>query len=255
MSDTTFVHCSLADANPGGSRSHFAITFEQSLHCPAGTRVRVNDVRLINSFPTITTDNNFLFVLQGSVLHAIELLTGYFNALDLVKMLGAALNPLAISVTYNTNQNNILFSCLKPFTIMTDNQLAQYPGPWPVATSSPISPRSVNGLLRNSVDSLPSTTYLVPYVLVNPYDVLYLRCRHLSSSHIYTANSAHDVLCVINVDMPYGQLLTAQTPNLDSIKMGSAFSHKTIEFYVTDRLGKLVDLAAGVLTFTLVFYS
>ena len=68
MSDTTFVHCSLADANPGGTRSNFSITFEQSLHFPAGTRVRVNDVRLINSFPTITTVHNYLFVQQGSVL-------------------------------------------------------------------------------------------------------------------------------------------------------------------------------------------
>jgi len=38
--------------------------------------VRVNDARLINSFPTITTNNYYLFVQQGSVLHAIELLTG-----------------------------------------------------------------------------------------------------------------------------------------------------------------------------------
>ena len=70
-----------------------------------------------------------------------------------------------------------------------------------------------------------------------------------------TAFAAHDVLCVINVDQSYGQLLTAQTPNLDSIKMGSAFSHKTMEFYITDRAGNPVDLQAGVLTFTLVFYS
>ena len=109
MSDTTFVHCSLADANPGGTRSNFAITFEQSLHFPAGTRVRVNDARLINSFPTITTNKNYLFVQQGSVLHAIELLTGYFNALDLVKMLGAALNPRSISVSYNKpEQHHVL---------------------------------------------------------------------------------------------------------------------------------------------------
>ena len=254
MSDTTFVHCSLADANPGGTRSNFSITFEQSLHFPAGTRVRVNDVRLINSFPTITTDNNYLFVQQGTVLHAIQLLTGYFNALDLVKMLGAALNPRAISVSYNTNQNNITFSALTPFTIMTDDQLAQFAGPWPIPTSDPLHPKSVNGLLRNLVDGPPATTYVVPCVLVNPHDTIYLRCRHLSSSHIYTAFAAHDVLCVINVDQSYGQLLTAQTPNLDSIKMGSAFSHKTMEFYITDRAGNPVDLQAGVLTFTLAFY-
>ena len=36
--------------------------------------------------------------------------------------------------------------------------------------------------------------------------------------------------------------------------MGSAFSHKTMEFYITDRAGNPVDLQAGVLTFTLVFY-
>jgi len=169
-------------------------------------------------------------------------------------MLGAALNPRAISVSYNTNQNNITFSALTPFTIMTDDQLAQFAGPWPIATSDPLHPKSVNGLLRNLVDGPPSTTFLVPYVLVNPHDTLYLRCRHLSSSHIYTAFAAHDVLCVINVDQSYGQLLTAQTPNLDSIKMGSAFSHKTMEFYITDRAGNPVDLQAGVLTFTLVFY-
>ena len=255
--ETTFVHVSAADAQPGGTPSSFKVTFERCISMPAGARVRVNDVRLINSFRTITKGvNDQLYVLQSGTLHAIELLAGYFNVIDLTKMLSVALKTFNthFSLVYNANQNSITITHPVPFQILTDNQLLAYT-PWTFTGVSPEYPASVNGLLRNTVDAAPSTTFVVPYCLVNPFDTLYLRCKQLSSSHIFTVNSCHDVLCVINVDQPYGQLLTAQTPNLDSIRMGAAFSHKTLNFYVTDRLGNQVNLDSGTLTFTLVFYS
>ena len=284
---TTLVHVSLSDAVAATSSAYFSVNFLSNISMPAGSRARVNDVRLINSFQTINAGvNDELWILQNNAISRVTLLPGYFNVLDLTKMLSAALQAFShsFSLVYNTNQNSITISCSTAFTILTDRQIAQAQVAWIAAnaayltalqawqaapigaaptqqgpstpwTLAPSGYHTVNALLRNDIDQLPSKVFLIPFVLVNPFDTLYLRCRQLTSSDIVTANGINDVLCVINVDQPYGQLLTAQTPNLDSIKLGAAFSSRTLDFYITDRVGSLVNLDAGMLTFTLVFYS
>ena len=58
-----------------------------------------------------------------------------------------------------------------------------------------------------------------------------------------------DILCRIDMNAPFGDLLTASTPLNQSIVVGGGAS-EVLDFQITDRLGNVVDLPLGAQSVT-----
>ena len=232
----------------------------QLVNCLRGTdvsAVRVDKVRLTNSFRTVEHSNRYLYLrpgngslLQGVVVpFALEL--GFYSAPELAQHISLR---TGLTCEYISWSNSLrMTSADSDFHLMTDAELAEL-SPWPGPEgTSPSQPKSFNDVLRNPhgavVDDRSFTTL---YLNCSRYDNVYLTCSEFSSSRVHgPTHGRHNILCRIDVNTPLGTVLTADFPLNCSIFVGD-FVHKSLRFQLTDSFGKLVELNDDSLQFCLV---
>jgi hypothetical protein len=225
----------------------------QLVNCLRGTdvsAVRVDKVRLTNSFRTVEHSNRYLYIrMQGAVLPvALEL--GFYSAPELAQHLSLRTGLTCKSISWS-NSLRITFDF--DFHIMTDAELAAldvWPGP---AGTSPSQPRRFNDVLRNPhgavVDNRSFTTM---YLNCSRYDTVYLTCSEFSSRKVHgPTHGRHNILCRIDVNTPLGTVLTGAFPLDCSVFVGD-FVTKNLHFQLTDWKGQLVELNDDSLQFCLI---
>ena len=235
-----------------GTPGNFTIQLPEPVQLHEDSKLRIDQVRLNNSFLTVSSANDRFYWMDASLtLRSATLSHGWFSAINLSNNFKAAL-PSGFTVTYNQALNSLKISNSAGFVIPTDEDLAAWPV-WPFAGVSQSNPRSCNGLLNNPGGTSTGTSYTVPFVTVSPYDFLFLRSQRLASQMCISARGEHDVLCRIDVNQPFGGLLTGGTPTLEALVVGGG-TISTLDFQLTDRLGNIVNEVQGSLTFQLTFF-
>ena len=101
---------------------------------------------------------------------------------------------------------------------------------------------------------MTSNSYTVPFLSISPYDYIFLRSYRLASSRCISKRGEHDVLCRIDVNQAFANVLTGGTPLQEALVIGAG-TFVNLDFFVTDRLGNPVALDQGSLTFQLTFFS
>ena len=249
---TVFAYIDSSD-RVAGSAGNFTIQLPEPVQLFQESKLRVDQVRLINGFLTVSGANDRFYWLDSTpALRSATLSHGWFSAINLASNFKAAL-PSGFSVTYNQALNSLTISNSAGFTVPTDADLATWSAPWPFAGTSPRNPCSCNTLLNNPGGIVTATSYTIPFVTVSPYDYLFLRSKRLASQMCISARGQHDILCRIDVNQPFGGLLTGGTPLQEALILGEG-TISAIDFQLTDRLGNIVDPAHGALTFQLTFF-
>ncbi len=252
--ETVFAYIDSRDAEPGGTASNFSVQLPEPLQFYSDTtRLRVDNVRLVNSFRTVGPTNCYIYVQEGDSVRCCTLDLGWHNALDLGPVIASALGG-AYNVLYDGRNNSLIISRPTDFSILTDAQcrtVGSWPGP---PGTSQASPRSFNNILQNPGGIVTSNSYTVPFLSITPYDYVFLRSYRLASSRSISQRGEHDILCRIDVNEAFGNVLTGGTPLQEALVVGSG-TYQNLDFFVTDRYGNPVSLDQGSLTFQLTFFS
>jgi hypothetical protein len=239
-----------------GSASDFQVQLMEPVQLFTESKLRVDQIRLVNSFLTVDVNNQNVYLLEGSSVRVATLPLGWYNAINLSSVIASSLSGggHTYNTSYNQSTNALTISCSSAFSILTDAQL-QYLSNWPGPSgTSQAVPMSFNDILQNTTAANPNTSFHIAFVNVSPYDYLFLRSRRLASDHCMSARGEHDVLARIDVDSAFGGLLTGGTPLQEALLVGSG-TLRNIDFQLTDRLGNVVPLNEGSLTFQLTFFN
>jgi len=234
-----------------GTPEDFCVHLVSCLRGTDVSAVRVDKVRLTNSFRTVEHSNRYLYTrMRDGVVRTVALELGFYSAPELAQHISLR---TGLNCEYISWSNSLRITSDFDFHVMTDAELAES-SPWPGPEgTSPSQPRSFNDVLRNPHGAVvEDRAFTTLYLNCSRYDNVYLTCSEFSSSRVHgPTHGRHNILCRIDVNTPLGTVLTADFPLNCSIFVGD-FVHKNRHFQLTDSQGKLVELNDDSLQFCLV---
>ncbi len=246
---TIFVYVDAKDRE-SGSTSDFVISLAggDTINFTENTRLRIDGLRVVNAFATVTPLNRYLYVREpGNDFRIIILQTGYFNAYNLSRMIADNFGP-SYNVHYTDSTNGIDISRFdnQGFHIYTDAELLQ---------RGNSNPQSFNEMLRNPQGAyVNNSSFHCIFVTTCPYDYIFLRSSRLTSDLSLCTGGARDVLPRIPIHAAFGDVIVANTPWDESLPIGGG-PLSACDFRVTDRFNAVVDLVEGSLSFQLTFFQ
>ena len=226
--DIVWVH---SRRRASGTPEDFCV---QLVNCLRGTdvsSVRVDKVRLTNSFRTVEHSNRYLYIRMGDgVVRTVALELGFYSAPELAQHI---LLRTGLTCEYISWSNSLRMTFDFNFHLMTDAELAEL-SPWPGPEgTSPSQPRSFNDVLRNPHGAVvEDTAFTTLYLNCSRYDNVYLTCSEFSSSRVHgPTHGRHNILCRIDVNTPLGTVLTADFPHNCSIFVGDCAQKPALSAY------------------------
>jgi hypothetical protein len=261
------VYCDSRDAVTRNGACDFTISLPENLELGPSTTYRIDHFRMIHAMPNITNKNCYIYIRtpNGAVM-TVSLDQGYYTAQTLATMMRDDLNFAAAgwSCTWDSTQNtfeirnnNFAWRFLTDAELATGNYDVQIK--WGVdVDATPLQPNSFNSILQNFAGTssiITANSFKVRFLNLQAYDYVTLRSKRLSSNHVKSSRNEHDILLKIPINVAYGNVMTASTPNIDSLKVGRTL-HKTLDFQICDRMGNVItSLYDPSISFTLVLYG
>jgi hypothetical protein len=254
---TTFVYVHSGDRVPGGTPAKFQVTLPQPLVLDSRCKLRVDNVRIPNTYMTIDERNCFIYWSNSvGADHASQIPVGYYTATQL----GTALtNAMGMGGSiYDATRNSLQLDFALATTFYTDAQLASKPSSLFGLGASAQNPCSCNGILKN--DGGNQSTYLnggssyrINFLSVSPYDYVFLRSQRLASQNAISVRGEHDVLAMVPINGAFGDILTGGTPLNEALDI-DATTINQMDFTVSDRYGIPVNQQAEI-SFQLTFFQ
>jgi len=230
-------------AAASGSDSDFQVTLRETVHIRPGARLRVDKVRFVDSF--LTTDmGRYIYYKDGAgALAYFALPEQAYSGTRLAAQIQVATGR---GTTYAEATNSLTQVVFGGQEWLSDADLKTYTTGFPDGASASV-PMSINGVLGPA--STESTGNLVwGFVKMSPYDDLYLRSRKLSCQNVHGAVGDHDILCKITLDQGVSKVQSDDCPS-DVYNDITEMSFKTLDFRLTDYLGRVVNLRGRSLSF------
>ena len=153
--------------------------------------------------------------------------------------------------TYSVLTNSIshvLAGADRPW--LSDEQLAARTGPFPPGASGS-DPRSLNAVLGEGTNSGSTVTW--SFVRMAPWSVLYLRSNRLRCEHNHGPRGTHDILCCVLLTGGIGSQVDSSSSTGVYYNLAGGSSCRTMDFRLTDWLGRAVNLRGRPLSFQLIF--
>ena len=263
---THYVYVDSRDAVVSTNNTAFTIQLNENLDLGPDTTYRIDNFRMINSMPNITVQNQNMYVHINGSVHVVPLPPGNYSADGLTQIMPAQLDSYAgggWGVYHDSKQNTFKITNSTAFHLVNDAELANgtyvpQGGAWPSGASN-IKPLSFNSILGNYANNpateITSFQFMTKFVDLQIYDYVQLRSKRLASHKVTSVRSEHDILLKAPVDVAFGEIIRAATPNFDSIHLGRT-PHKTLDFQITDRFGQPIPyLYDPRISFTVVFYG
>ena len=259
---TTFVFVHSADRVFGGSPSNFTIQLPQPLVLQGTSRLRVDNVRIPNTYKTIDEGNKYLYLNIAGTDVVRTLGVGNYNATQIGTMFASYIDGSSTSSVYDAVNNTLMLTyqpggAFRHIHFYTDQEIAagQYTGSYP-AGCGPSKPQSCNNILQN--DSTGKSEYLnshasyrIKFFTTLPYDYVFLRSKTLSSRHSICVQGDHDVLAMIPVNAAFAEILTGETPLNHALEIHT-MSINCFDVRLTDRYDNPVAQTADI-SFQLTF--
>ena len=240
MTTTLYVD---SRAAASGSHSDFQVTLRETVHIRPGARLRVDKVRFIDSF--LTTDmGRYIYYKDGAgSLTYFSLQEQAYSGTRLAAQIQAATGR---NTVYTEATNSLTQVVVGGQEWLSDADLKTYTTGFPSGASASV-PLSINSILGPS--SYDATNNLVwGFVKMSPYDDLYLRSRKLSCQNVHGVVGDHDILCKITLDQGVSKVQSDESP-ADVYNDITEMSFKTLDFRLTDYLGRAVNLRGRSLSF------
>ena len=233
-------------ARVSGSDSDFEIALRETVHL-SDARVRIDHLSFTDSF--FTTDaGRYLYFASGSGFVSVSIPEACYTGFTMASAIQAATNR---DTVYNVMTNSIshtLASASQRW--LSDEELAARTGAFPAGASS-TDFRSLNTVLGKGVNEGSTVTW--PFVRMSPWPVVYLRSSRLRCEHHHGPRGTHDILCSVPLTGGVGSQLDSSSPVGVYYNLAGGSSCRTIDFQLTDWLGRAVDLRSRPLSFQLIF--
>jgi hypothetical protein len=242
MTTTIYVD---SRAAVSGSGSDFSVVLRETVRVSPGARLRVDKLRFVDSF--FTTDmGRLLYYKDGSgsiVYYGLpeQAYSGVRLAAQIQLMSGR-------TTSYSEATNSITQVVFAGQEWLSDVELKTYSAGFPAGFSA-TAPSSINSILGpGGEDSNGNLVW--SFVKMSPYEDLYLRSRKLAAMNVHGPMGDHDVICKVTLDQGVSKVQSDQSPN-DVWNDITDSSFKTLDFKLTDYLGRVVNLRGRSLSFQL----
>ena len=240
MTTTLYVDSRSAAA---GSHSDFQTTLRETVHIRPGARLRVDKVRFIDSFLTTDMARHIYYKDGTGSLVYFALREQAYSGTCLAAQIQTVTGR---STTYTEATNSLTQVVFGGQEWLSDVDLKTYTTGFPDGASAS-TPLSIYGVLGPaSTDSAGNLVW--SFVKMSPYDDLYLRSRKLSCQNVHGAVGDHDILCKITLDQGVSKVQSDECPG-DVYNDINEMSFKTLDFRLTDYLGRVVNLRGRSLSF------
>ena len=134
--------------------------------------------------------------------------------------------------------------------LLSDADVAARTGSYP-ANANSLNVRSLSDVLGEGV--IVGSTVTWSFVRMAPYTVLYLRSNRLRCENDHGPRGTHDILCSVPLTQGIGSQVESSSPTGVYYNLAGGSSCRTMDFRLTDWLGRAVNLRGRPLSFQLIF--
>ena len=107
---TTFVYVHSADRVLGGTPSNFSIQLPQPLQFTGKSRIRVDNIRIPNTYKTIDEGNKYLYLNIAGADAVRTLGVGNYNATQIGTMFASYIDGSSTSSVYDAVNNTLMLT-------------------------------------------------------------------------------------------------------------------------------------------------
>ena len=243
MTTTLYVDSRVAASGAG---SDFSITLRETVHIHPGARIRVDKVRFVDSFLTTDLGRYLYYKDGGGGFIVYEVPEQAYTA----TRLAAAIQSITGRLTNYSEVTNQIHQIVTPGQeILTDDALKSFSASTFPACASNSQPMSLNSVLGLPVfEPLAPELVMFMFPKMSPYDDLYLRSSKLSCQNVHGPFGEHDILCKITLDQGASRVQSDECP-LHIFNDITPTSMKTLDFRLTDFMGRVVNMRGRSLSF------
>ena len=230
-----------------GSDSDFEIALRESVHL-SDTRVRIDHLSFADSFYTTDAGANLYFAAPNNSFSYVTVPQGAYTGFTLAAAIEAATGRDTVYSVLTNSITHVLQGADRPW--LSDAAIAAKTGSYP-AGASPSDVRSLNDVLGEGTISGSTVTW--SFVRMAPYTVLYLRSNRLRCENHHGPRGTHDILCSVPLTQGVGSQVECSSPTRVYYNLAGGSSCRTMDFRLTDWLGRAVNLRGRPLSFQLIF--
>ena len=230
-----------------GTDSDFEVSLRETLHL-SDTRCRVDKLTFTDSFYTTDLGANLYFAAPNNSFSCVSVPQGAYTGFTLAAAIKAATGRDCVYNVLTNSMTHVLQSADRPW--LSDAQIGSRTGTFPAGASAG-NVRSLNEILGEGIVSGIFVTW--PWIRVAPYDVLYLRSSRLRCENHHGPRGMHDILCSVPLTQGVGSQVEAHSPVGVYYNLAGGSSCRTMDFRLTDALGRAVNLRGRPLSFQLIF--
>jgi len=230
-----------------GTHSNFEVALRESVHL-SDARVRVDKLTFADSFLTTDLGSNLYFADGNNGFTYVTVPDAAYTGFSLAQAIKDATGRDCVYNVLTNTLVHVLQSADKPW--LSDAAVAQRTGTY-ASGASASNVRSLNEVLGEGTISGIFVTW--SWIRLAPYDVLYLRSNRLRCENHHGMRGDHDILCSIPLTQGVGSQIEAQTPTNVYYNLAGGSSCRTMDFRLTDALGRDVNLRGRALNFQLTF--
>ena len=229
-----------------GTDSDFEVSLRESVHL-SDARVRVDNLTFVDSFLTTDAGQYLYFGAANNGLSYVSVPQGAYTGFTLASAIQTATGR---DTSYSLMTNSISHTLAANAPWLSDADIAARSGAFP-SGASPSDPRSLNAVLGEGTTSGSTVTWA--FVRMAPWTVLYLRSNRLRCENHHGPRGTHDILCSVSLTGGVGTQVEASSPTGTYYNLAGGSSCRTMDFRLTDWLGRTVNLRGRPLSFQLIF--
>lgn len=213
-----------------GTSTNFSIQLPETLTIEgSGHRMRIDNLRIPNVFPTIVTGvNDTLSYTIGSTQYTITLLGGNYDGPRLANVLQTMLtSPPSTgtwTVVYDIYNTSLSISCNLDFSIANTGLGVQ---------------------LLAHLGTQTANSYLFAYVSTQGLDICYLTSGRFSTIDTVGPKGSHDTLMCGVISVPYGSVCDFSMP-WDTWITIPAVTLQQIDFQLRDRSYNVLSIVPNI---------
>ena len=230
-----------------GTDSDFEISLRETMHL-SDARMRVDKLTFADSFYTTDLGANLYFAAPDNSFSHVTVPEGAYTGFTLAAAIKAVTGRDCVYNVLTNSMTHVLQSADRPW--LSDAQIGSRTGTFPAGASAG-NVRSLNEILGEGIVSGIFVTW--PWIRVAPYDVLYLRSSRLRCENHHGPRGMHDILCSVPLTQGVGSQVEAHSPVGVYYNLAGGSSCRTMDFRLTDALGRVVNLRGRPLSFQLIF--
>ncbi len=230
-----------------GTDSDFEVSLRESVHL-SDARVRVDKLTFSDSFYTSDVGENLYFAAPDTSFSYVTVPQGAYTGFSLAAAIQQATGRDTVYSVLTNSITHILRSADRPW--LSDAAIAARTGSYPAGASAS-DPRSFNDVLGEGTISGSTVTW--SFVRMAPYTVLYLRSNRLRCENHHGPRGTHDILCSVPLTQGIGSQVESSSPTGVYYNLAGGSSCRTMDFRLTDWLGRVVNLRGRPLSFQRIF--